>query len=64
MLTTESGVVVPVFEAKAPYKTFMYDLDEQQLINMIDDAKNVYYKYPGIQVGDVEKTTNDAGNWE
>jgi hypothetical protein len=64
MLTTESGVVVPVFEAKAPYKTFMYDLDRQQLINLIDDAKNVYYKYPGIQVGSVERTTNDAGNWE
>ncbi len=64
MLTTESGVVVPVFEAKAPYKTFMYDLDEQELINLIDNAKNVFYKYPGIQVGSVERTTNDAGNWE
>jgi hypothetical protein len=64
MLTTESKVVVPVFEAKAPYKTFLYDLDEQELINLIDNAKNVYNKYPGIQVGDVTKTTNDAGNWE
>jgi hypothetical protein len=64
MLTTESGVVVPVFEAKAPYKDFMYDLDEQELINLIDNAKNVFYKYPGIQVGSIERTTNDAGNWE
>ncbi|MDR1670958.1 MAG: hypothetical protein LBR57_00380 [Alistipes sp.] len=64
MLTTESKVVVPVFEAKAPYKAFMYDLDQQELINLIDNAKNVFYKYPGIQVGDVTKTTNDAGNWE
>ena len=64
MLTTESKVVVPVFEAKAPYKAFMYDLDEQELINLIDNAKNVYYKYPGIAVGSIERTTNDAGNWE
>jgi len=64
MLTTESKVVVPVFEAKAPYKLFMHDLDEQELINLIDKAKNVYYKYPGIAVGDVTKATNDAGNWE
>jgi hypothetical protein len=64
MLTTESKVVVPVFEAKAPYKAFMYNLDEQELINLIDNAKNVFHKYPGIQVGDITKTTNDAGNWE
>ncbi len=64
MLTTESKVVVPVFEAKAPYKAFMYDLDNQELVNLIDNAKNVYNKYPGIAVGSIEKTTNDAGNWE
>lgn len=64
MLTTESKVVVPVFEAKAPYKAFLYDLNEQMLVNLIADAKNVYYKYPGIAVGSIEKATNDAGNWE
>jgi hypothetical protein len=64
MLTTESKVVVPVFEAKAPYKTFLYDLDEQLLINLIGEAKTVYYKYPGIAVGAIDRATNDAGNWE
>ncbi len=64
MLTTESKVVVPVFEAKAPYKDFLYDLDPQAVINMIDESKNVYYKYPGIAVGSIEKATNDAGNRE
>lgn len=64
MLTTESKVVVPVFAARAPYKAFMHDLDEQELINLIDNAKNVFHKYPGIEVGSVERTTNDAGNWE
>ncbi len=64
MFTTESKVVVPLFSARAPYKAFMYDLDEQELINLIDNAKNVYHKYPGIEVGSIERTTNDAGNWE
>jgi hypothetical protein len=64
MLTTESKVVVPVFSARAPYKAFMYDLDEQELVNLIDEAKNVYHKYPGIEVGSIERTTNDSGNWE
>ena len=64
MLTTESKVVVPVFEAAAPYKSYLYDLNQQELINLIDEAKNVYDKYPGIKVGDLNEATNDAGNWE
>ncbi len=64
MLTTESKVIVPVFEAKAPYKMFLYDLDRQLLVNLIDESKNALLKYPGIQVGSVERATNDAGNWE
>lgn len=64
MLTTESKVVVPVFEAKAPYKAFLSDLDRQMLVNLIDEDKNAFNKYPGIQVGSVERATNDAGNWE
>jgi hypothetical protein len=64
MFTTESKVVVPLFSARAPYKAFMWDLDNQELLNLIDNAKNVFKKYPGIEVGSVERTTNDAGNWE
>lgn len=58
------NVKIPVFEAKAPYKTFLLDLNEQLLINLIDEQKNVLYKYPGIKVGDLYQATNDAGNWE
>ena len=64
ILLTESQVAVPVFVARAPYKDFLSDLDEQEVINLIDEAKNVYNKYPGIQVGSVERANNDAGNWE
>lgn len=61
--TTESKVVVPVFECKAPYKAFLYDLDRQELINLID-ARESLDKYPGIKVGAMDQATNDAGNWE
>lgn len=58
------NVKVPVFEAKAPYKTFLLDLNEQLLINLIDEQKNVLRNYPGVKVGDLKQATNDAGNWE
>lgn len=58
------NVKVPVFEAKAPYKSFLRDQDEQLLVNLIDEQKNVLYRYPGIKVGDLNQATNDAGNWE
>ncbi len=58
------NVNVPVFEAKAHYKTFMYDQDKQLLINLLDEQENVLYRYPGIKVGDLTQATNDAGNWE
>ena len=60
---TESKVAVPVFECKAPYKLFLADLDQQELINLIDNRK-VLDKYPGIKVGAMDQATNDAGNWE
>ncbi len=63
-LQTESAVVVQVFEAKAPYKTFLNDPTYQQdLINLIDSRKSLN-KYPGLKVGSMTEATNDAGNWE
>ena len=62
-LQTESKVVVNVFVAKAPYKTFLGDLDQQELINLIDERKSLE-KYPGLWVGSTTEATNVAGNWE
>ena len=62
-LATESKVVVPVFECKAPYKSFLIDLDQQLLVNLIDDSKTLN-RYPGIKVGSMTEATNEAGNWE
>ena len=60
---TESGVDVPVFECRAPFKSYLRDLNEQELINLIA-RENESGRYPGIKVGDMTRTSNDAGNWE
>lgn len=61
---TTSGVTVQVFEAKAPYKDFL-DSEEfhQELVNLIDE-QHTLKRYPGIKVGSMTETTNEAGNWE
>lgn len=63
-LKTESGVTVQVFEARAPYKVFLGDLNKQELANMIDERENTFNDYPGVKVGSMTSATNDAGNWE
>lgn len=62
-LETESRVIVQVFEAKAPFKDFLEDMDKQMLINLIDETK-MLNRYPGVKVGSLTEATNDAGNWE
>lgn len=62
-VTTESGVVVPVFEARAPYNFYLRGLNEQLITNVVDDA-NTYKNYPGLKVGDLATATNDALNRE
>lgn len=61
-VTTESGIVVPVFEARAPYTFYLSDLDEQLLSNLVDEDVNTFMRYPGIKVGDLNAATNDALN--
>lgn len=64
--SVETGnVVVPVMECKAPYKMFLDTVKyRQELINLIDESKNIYNKYPGVKVGDINQPNNEAGNWE
>ena len=58
-----SGVNVPLFEAKMPWKKLLKGLDNQLRINLDADerAKN---KYEGLQVGSITTPNNNAGNWE
>lgn len=62
-ITTGSGIKVPVFEAKAHNNTILCKLDRQQVVNL-NESKRTNDKYPGLKVGSLEETNNNAGNWE
>ena len=58
-----SGVPVPLFEARMPYKLLLRGMDNQLRVNLDADqrAKN---RYEGLQVGSISAPNNNAGNWE
>ncbi|WP_300904819.1 hypothetical protein [uncultured Alistipes sp.] len=65
IITTESKVVIPIVECRAPYRLFLDTLEfRQEIINKIDDAVNNFNRYPGIKFGSMEAGNNEAGNWE
>ncbi len=58
-----SGVQVPLFEARIPYKLLLKGMDNQLRINL--DAKmRKMNRYEGLQVGSITAPNNNAGNWE
>ena len=58
-----SGVDVPLFEARMPYKKLLKGLDNQLRINL-DAEKRAQNRYEGLQVGSISAPNNNAGNWE
>lgn len=65
IITTESKVVIPIVECRAPYKLFLDTVAyRQEIINLIDDDVNNYNRYPGVKFGSMESGNNEAGNWE
>lgn len=60
---TSQGIHVPLFEARAPFETYLADQDKQELVNLIDKEKKLEH-YPGLKVGSVDAPNNNAGNWE
>ena len=65
IITTESKVVIPVVECRAPYKAFLDTVAyRQEIINLIDDQVNNFGKYAGLKFGSLEGGNNEAGNWE
>ena len=58
-----SGVKVPLFEARMPYKSLLKGLANQLRINLDADRKAMN-RYEGLQVGSVSAPNNNAGNWE
>jgi hypothetical protein len=63
VVETGSGVKVQVFEAKVHNNIFLEGLEKQEIINLNDKAANLK-KFPGLKVGSLEETNNNAGNWE
>ena len=62
-IKTVSGVQVPLFEARMPYRALCKGLDNQLRINLDAERKD-QNKYEGLQVGSVTAPNNNAGNWE
>lgn len=60
---TSQGIHVPLFEARAPFETYLADQDKQELVNLQDKEKKLDH-YPGLKVGSVDAPNNNAGNWE
>jgi len=58
----KGGIKVNVFEAKAPYTTFLEGMNKQLIINLIATRKELK-KYPGLKVGSMTEPSTD-GNWE
>ena len=63
VVKTVSGVPVPLFEAKIPYRSLLKGMDNQLRINL-DAEKRDQNRYEGLQVGSVTAPNNNAGNWE
>ncbi|QGY45454.1 hypothetical protein GM418_17775 [Maribellus comscasis] len=63
IITTGSGIKVPVFEARAHNNVILNNLDRQLVINMNDQSRT-NEKYPGLKVGSLTEAINNAGNWE
>ena len=65
MLATESKVVIPVVECRTPYIAFLDTVKyRQQVVNLVDNMKNNFNRYPGIKFGAMDRGNNEAGNWE
>jgi hypothetical protein len=58
-----SGVDVPLFEARMPYKALLSGMDRQLIINL-NDTREKTNQYKGLKVGSIEAPNNNAGNWE
>ena len=58
-----SGVPVPLFEARMPWKSLLKGMDKQLIINLNAESRDLN-RYEGLQVGSVTAPNNNAGNWE
>ncbi len=60
---SSNGISIPLCEIRAPYRTFLMDVNRQETLNLIDLQEKLE-KFPGLKVGAVNEPNNFAGNWE
>ena len=58
-----SGVPVPLFEARVPWKALLKGMNNQLRINLDAESRDLN-RYEGLQVGSITAPNNNAGNWE
>lgn len=58
-----NNIWIPLIEIRAPYKSFLSDVNRQETLNLIDYQRKLE-KYEGLKVGSVIEPNNFAGNWE
>ena len=58
-----SGVPVPLFEARMPFRLLLKGMNNQLRINLDAEMRDLN-RYEGLQVGSVTAPNNNAGNWE
>lgn len=56
------GVMVNVFEARAHMNTYLANMNEQLLRNLVSSQEQID-RYPGLKVGSMTEPSTD-GNWE
>lgn len=61
--TTSQGINVPILAVRAHFRTYLSDLNQMELVNLIDKEEKLEH-YPGRMFGSVEQPNNNAGNWE
>lgn len=61
--TNSNNIKIPLFEATAHFKTYLNDVNHQEMLNAIDIEEKLD-KFPGLKVGSVIEPNNNAGNWE
>ncbi|MDA3878881.1 MAG: hypothetical protein PF436_00700 [Prolixibacteraceae bacterium] len=66
IITTGSGIDVPVFEARAHNNQILLELEDEykQEITNLNERRRKNERYPGLKVGSILEPTNNAGNWE
>lgn len=59
----KSGKQIPLMECAAEYTSYLNGLDQRSVDALVQEAIAAG-RYPGLKIGDVTTTNNNAGNWE